>query len=77
VIDDDYHDGWAAAIAGFVVGTTLTAASFSSMQSNTACSLSEVTVNGVRYYKCGSTWYTRVMDGSNINYVVVSAPVGY
>ena len=24
-----------------------------------------VTVNGVRYYKCGSTWYNRVIDGTN------------
>jgi hypothetical protein len=34
-------------------------------------------VNGVRYYKCGSTWYNRVIDGTNVNYVIVSAPPGY
>ncbi len=76
----DYHeedDDWAILIAGMAIGTALTSASFSSMQTSTKCSLSEVTVNGVRYYKCGSTWYNRVIDGTNVNYVIVSAPAGY
>jgi hypothetical protein len=74
--DEDYND-WGVALAGFAVGTALTSAAFSSMQNNTACTLSEVTVNGVRYFKCGSTWYNRVIDGTNVNYVIVSAPPGY
>ena len=76
---DDYHDNndWTIALAGFAVGTALTATAFSSMQTNTACTLSEVSVNGVRYFKCGSTWYNRVIDGTNVNYVIVSAPPGY
>ena len=55
----------------------ITSLEFSSMQSDTQCTLSEVSVNGVRYYKCGSTWYNRVIDGTNVNYVIVSAPPGY
>lgn len=55
----------------------ITSLQFSSMQSETQCTLSEVSVNGVRYYKCGPTWYNRVIDGTNVNYVVVSAPPGY
>ena len=33
-------------------------------------------MNGVHYYKCGSTWYNRVIDGTNVSYVIVSAPAG-
>ena len=77
VIDDDSDNDWAVLVAGLVVGSTLTAAAFSSMQQSTSCTLSETTVNGVRYYRCGKTWYSRVMDGSNVNYVVVSPPAGY
>jgi hypothetical protein len=78
VVDyDEHHDDWAVAIAGFALGTALTSAAFSSMQSNTACTLTEVSVAGVRYFKCGSTWYNRVIDGTNVNYIIVSAPAGY
>ena len=76
----DHHeeDGdWAILITGLAVGTALTASSFSSMQTSTKCELSEVVVNGVRYFKCGTTWYTRVIDGTNVSYVIVSAPAGY
>ena len=55
----------------------ISSSSFSSMQASSGCTLTEVTVNGVRYFKCGSTWYNRVIDGTNVNYVIVSAPAGY
>jgi hypothetical protein len=78
VVDYDEHDDdWEAALAGFALGTALSSASFNSMQAGTQCSLSEVTVNEVKYYKCGSTWYNRVIDGTNVNYIIVSAPPGY
>ena len=64
-------------ISGLALGTALTAASFSSMQTSTQCQLTEVVVNGVKYFKCGSTWYNRVMDGTNVSYIIVSAPSGY
>lgn len=78
VIDyDENYNGWAVALAGFAVGTAMTSAAFSSMQHNTSCTLTEVTVSGVRYFKCGSTWYNRVIEGTNVNYIIVGAPPGF
>lgn len=78
VVDyDEEYSNWGAALAGFAVGTALTSAAFSSMQSNTSCTLTEVMVAGVRYFKCGTTWYNRVLDGTNVNYVIVAAPPGF
>ncbi len=74
---DDHDEDWEAALAGFALGTALTSASFSSMQTSTQCSLSEVTVNEVKYFKCGSTWYNRVIEGTEVQYVIVGAPPGY
>jgi len=34
-------------------------------------------VNGVSYYNCGPTWYSRAYAGGNTTYVVVNAPSGY
>ena len=74
---DEHHDDWAIFVTGLALGSALTSASFNSMQSSTGCALSEVVVNGLHYYKCGSTWYNRVIDGTNVNYVIVAAPAGY
>jgi hypothetical protein len=73
-----YYGGYYGYPYGYPHTTVvITSLEFSSMQSETQCTLSEVSVNGVRYYKCGSTWYNRVIDGTNVNYVTVSAPPGY
>lgn len=56
--------------AGIVIGSTLTAAAFSAQKS----SCSAVSVNGMTYYQCGSTWYQPSYQGGNVTYIVVNAP---
>jgi hypothetical protein len=77
---DDYHGhgygGYyrpggayaAGAVAGMVVGATITAAAFSAM----AVPPAPVVVSGVTYYQSGSTWYQPMYQGSQVTYVVVN-----
>jgi hypothetical protein len=59
------------AVAGAVaVGTALTASVFSAQSS----SCTTVSVNGMTYHQCGSTWYQPTYQGSEVTYVVVNAP---
>ena len=50
----------AGAVAGVVIGATITAAAFSAM----AVPPTPVVVSGVTYYQSGSTWYQQVSRGS-------------
>jgi hypothetical protein len=36
-----------------------------------------VFVNGVTYYNCDSTWYSRGSEGGSVVYIITSAPAGY
>lgn len=54
-------------------GRHLTRAAFASL----SCRSTVVIVNGITYYSCGSTYYERVYQGSDVVYVVVAAPAGY
>jgi hypothetical protein len=38
------------------------------------CSASPYAVNGISYYQCGSTWYTRGYVDGNVGYVVTGPP---
>jgi hypothetical protein len=79
---DDYHGhgygGYyrpggayaAGAVAGVVVGATITAAAFSAM----AVPPAPVVVSGVTYYQSGSTWYQPMYQGGQVTYVVVNPP---
>jgi len=84
-IDDVYYghghyydvDDWVAGVAIIAVGTTLTFAAFDAMARDSNCTPSQVTVSGTVYYRCGSSWYQKVMSSGNPTYVVVEAPAGY
>jgi hypothetical protein len=52
------------------IGSVLTAAAFSAQ----ASSCSSVSVNGMTYQQCGSTWYQPSYSGGSVTYVVVNPP---
>jgi hypothetical protein len=72
----DADDYWAGA-AAIAVGTALTFAAFDAMAQDTGCTMSQVTVEGVSYYRCGPDWYAKVVEGGDPSYVVVKPPAGY
>jgi len=41
------------------------------------CAGEAVVVDGVTYWQCGSTWYTRTFSGGDVTYVATRAPAGY
>jgi hypothetical protein len=41
------------------------------------CSGAAVIVDGIHYYKCGTTWYSRGNQGGTVVYIVSGAPSGY
>jgi hypothetical protein len=51
----------------------ITASAFRSLN----CARETVIVNGVAYYRCGTTWYNQAYSGGSITYVIVTAPQGY
>ena len=58
------------AVAGMVIGATITAAAFSAM----AVPPAPVVVSDVTYYQSGSTWYQPMYQGGQVTYVVVNPP---
>jgi hypothetical protein len=73
--DDYYHDdhhGYygAGVVAGAMIGSALTAAQFNTVSS----SCSSLTINGLTYYRCGSTWYQPAYKGDQVTFIVVTAP---
>jgi hypothetical protein len=80
---EDYHGGYrgryyggssayptGGVAAGMVIGATMTAAAFNAQKA----SCSSVSVNGVTYQQCGSTWYQPSYSGGSVSYVVVNPP---
>ena len=51
-----------------------TAAVVGSVVNSIPASCSAVTVNGLTYQQCGSTWYQPSFSGSSVTYVVVNEP---
>jgi hypothetical protein len=76
-IDDDEGVEWAGVVAGFAIGTAITAATFQSATTQAGCALSEVQVNGQTYFHCGNTWYARAMQEGEVRYLVVAPPPGF
>jgi hypothetical protein len=67
-----YHPaGTAAAVAATAVAT---AAIVGSIVNTIPPSCAAVSVNGVSYQQCGSTWYRPQFAGSSVTYVVVASP---
>ena len=70
---DDHNDGIgvggaiAIGVAGMAIGSMITAAALPP-------SCSTVSVNGITYQQCGSTWYQPQYSGSQVNYIVVNPP---
>ena len=65
-----------AATYGSPIGSTVSAAQFSSMR----CTPVKVTVgwmaaHSVIYYQCGTSWYIRAYSGPSVSYVSVQPPV--
>ena len=77
VVYHDDVDNWLVFLSGIAIGTALSSAAYHSMQTETKCTPTEVTVNQITYLKCGSNWYNRVMQGGTVSYVVVAAPPGF
>jgi len=69
----DHNDGIgvggaiAIGVAGMAIGSMITAAALPP-------SCSTVSVNGITYQQCGSTWYQPQYSGSQVNYIVVNPP---
>jgi hypothetical protein len=57
----------AIGVAGMAIGSMVTAAALPP-------SCSTVSVNGMTYQQCGSTWYQPQYSGSQVNYIVVNPP---
>ena len=78
--DVDVDNGWGwgghpvAAGAGFAAGAALTSAAIGSVVYSLPPACSVVSVNGVSYQHCGSTWYEPQFAGTSVSYVVVAAP---
>jgi hypothetical protein len=51
-----------------------TAAVIGSMVYSLPSSCQEISVNGLTYQQCGSTWYQPQFSGSSVTYVVVNPP---
>jgi hypothetical protein len=72
-----YPVGAAAVTTAAVAGTAALAYSASNPGYAVAglpCSASPYGWNGVSYYQCGSTWYTRSYVDGNVAYVVTGPP---
>jgi hypothetical protein len=67
-----YHP--VARTAAVTAAAVTTAAVVGSVVNTIPASCSAVTVNGLTYQQCGSTWYQPAFEGSSVTYVVVNAP---
>jgi len=57
----------AIGVAGMAIGSMITAAALPP-----SCSM--MSINGISYQQCGSTWYQPQYSGSQVNYIVVNPP---
>lgn len=82
--DNDDWDNWGAVAAGTAVAVGAYAVGRASATPTTTyvvdapCDpLTPVHVNGVSYYRCGSSWYTRSYVGGDIVYSLSAPPPGF
>jgi hypothetical protein len=79
---DHRYGGWgygccyhpAATAAAATAAAITTAAVIGSVVHSLPPSCEAISVNGLTYQQCGSTWYQPEFSGSTINYIVVNAP---
>jgi hypothetical protein len=76
-IDDEEDTDWSGVVAGFMLGSVVSAATFQNATTQSGCELSEVEVGGETYFHCGDTWYSRAMQGGEVRYLVVPPPPGF
>jgi hypothetical protein len=76
--DDHYHHGYNNTGAAFVTGVAVGAAVASPTYVTTLpCNGTMVGINGINYYQCGNTWYSRGYQGGTVVYIVNSPPPGF
>ncbi len=63
-----HEDRWRRQVGARIAATTFRALT---------CQSTTIIVNGIAYYSCGGSWYTRQVSGTTVTYVVVTAPAGY
>ena len=81
-VDAGRYGGWgdaccyhpAATAAAVTAAAVTTAAVVGSMVHTLPPACSAVSVGGVTYQQCGSTWYQPQFAGTTVNYVVVNPP---
>lgn len=79
--DDHWHHGHydegEAFVAGAMIGATAGAVASSSRSTYVTtlpCAASTVIANGVTYYNCDGTWYSRGYEGGSVVYIVSGPP---
>jgi hypothetical protein len=65
-----------AAVVGVAVAAS-TPAPTTTYVTTLPCAATAVSVEGVSYYKCGDSWYTRGYAGSQVTYLAVPPPAGF
>src|SRR3546814_4300206 len=87
--DDDWDDdNWGYAAAGAMVGAAVGYAagaataptyvgSSPTIITTLPCAPQVAVVNGISYYSCGTTWYSRTMAAGSVTYAIVNPPPGY
>jgi hypothetical protein len=69
-----YNDYPVATAAAVTATAVVTAAAVGSIVNSVPPSCSAVSVNGMTYQQCGSTWYQPQYAGTTVQYVVVNPP---
>ncbi|BBU29643.1 hypothetical protein BTHE68_33770 [Burkholderia sp. THE68] len=69
-----YNDHPVATAAAVTTAAVATAAVVGSIVRSLPPSCSAISVNGVTYQQCGSTWYQPQYSGTTVQYVVVNPP---
>jgi hypothetical protein len=74
--DDHYHDdGWYAnPVAVGVADGVTTAVVVGATVASLPPSCSSIVVNGIAYQHCGPNWYQPQYVGTQVQYIVVTAP---
>jgi hypothetical protein len=83
----DYDEDWdnrgtvaagaAVAAGAYAVGRATATPSTTYVVQAPCSPMSEVNANGITYYGCGSSWYTRSYAGGGIVYSTAAPPPGY
>ena len=78
-----YHNDWyddnvvVGVVVGTAAGVAAAAAPTTTYVTTLPCQTIAIVANGISYYQCGDTWYQRSYAGSQITYMVTTAPPGH